>query len=94
MENTQNYKLIDGTFEPLEALRALSGVMNSKINYHNLESFSNHIRFDTEISVSKKRTDELKSSLKDMKEVIEYAEKNNLKLKINSMIQVELIPKN
>ena len=87
----KNIKLIEGTFEPNEALRILTGVINSKISYHNLDSFSNQIRFENAISGSKKRINELEESLDDVKGIIEFALNNDIKLKISSDIKIEFV---
>lgn len=84
-------KLIDGVFEPDEALRVLSGVINSKINYHKLEDFSNHIRFDSAISNSKKRIDELQKVQHELKELMEFAKINDKKIIVKSDILIELL---
>ncbi len=84
-------KLIDGVFEPNEALRVLSGVLNSKINYHKLEDFSNHIRFDGAISNSKKRINELQNSHQELIELMEFAKINNKKIAVKSEIIIELL---
>lgn len=87
----KNIKLIDGTFEPVEAIRVLSGVLNSKINFHKLEDFSNHIRFDGAISNSKKRIDELQKSQQELFILMEYAKNNGKKIYIKSDIRIELL---
>jgi hypothetical protein len=46
MQNKSEHKLIDGIFEPDEAKNMLNSLINNKINFHNLEDFSNSIRFD------------------------------------------------
>ena len=84
-------KLIDGVFEPNEALRVLSGVLNSKINYHKLEDFSNLIRFDGAISNSKKRINELQNSHQELIELMEFAKINNKKIAVKSEIIIELL---
>ena len=91
MKENFNYKLIDGVFSPLEAQKVLMDLINTKINYHGLDSFSNHIRFNTEISSSKYRIEELKKTAESIKELIELAEQNNIQLKVNSMISIEFI---
>ena len=84
-------KLIDGLFEPNEALSVLTGVINSKISYHNLDNFSNQIRFESAVSDSKKRINQLENSLMDIKSIIEFAIINKIKLKISSDIKIEFI---
>ena len=87
----RNLKLIDGTFEPNDALRVLSGVLNSKINFHKLEDFSNHIRFDGAISNSKHRIDELQHTQKELIELMELAKSNGKKISIQSTITIKFI---
>lgn len=89
--NNKKIKLIDGIFEPTEAIKVLSGVINSKINFHKLEDFSNHIRFDGSLSNSKKRIDELNQSLQDFIALIAIAKNKNLKISIKSDIIIELV---
>lgn len=91
MNSKYNYKLLDGVFHPSEAQKILMDLINSKINYHNLDSFSNHIRFNTEISNSKNRIEELKTTSESIKELIELAQKNNTQLKLNSIISIEFV---
>ncbi len=90
MEN-KKIRLIDGVFEPNEALRVLSGVINSKINYHKLEDFSNHIRFDGAILNSKKRIDELQGAQEELLDLIEFAKNNNKKIAVKSEIIIQLL---
>ena len=91
MKANYNYKLIDGVFHPSEAQKILMDLINTKINYHNLDSFSNHIRFNADISSSKNRIEELQKSSESIIELIELAQKNNLQLKLNSEISIEFI---
>lgn len=59
MNNSHEYKLIDGTFSAEEAGKVLTALINYKIDYHSREDFSNHIRFNSNIEHSKKRIVEL-----------------------------------
>jgi hypothetical protein len=52
MENQQIFKLIEG-FYLRRSGNVLTTLINSKIDYHNLEDFSSHIRFNNDISNSK-----------------------------------------
>jgi hypothetical protein len=93
MKENFNYKLIDGVFNPSEAQQIMMDLINTKINYHSLDSFSNHIRFNTEITSSKIRIDELNETAESIKNLIELAEQNNMQLKLNSDISIEFIKK-
>ena len=88
MENTQQLTLIDGTFVPSEARKLLSDLISRKINYHQLEMFSNEERFGKDISNSKKRIEALKNTKEALKGIIEFAIENQYKLKVNSFIDI------
>jgi hypothetical protein len=91
MENSNQFKLIDGIFMPEEAQKIILELINTKINYHKLDDFSNHIRFNNDPAFSKGRVAELMDTSQSVKELIEFAMKNQLQLKINSEITIELV---
>ena len=90
MKSDQEFKLIEGVFQPDEAQKLLMEMINTKINFHNLDAFSNHIRFNTSISNSKARVNELNETAEKLKFLIEYAKENNLELEIKSNISITL----
>ena len=91
MENIQHLTLIDGTFAPTEARKLLSDLISRKINYHQLEMFSNEERFGKDISNSKKRIEALKRTKDELKTIVEYAIKNQYKLQVNSFIDIKFV---
>ncbi|MFV8354629.1 hypothetical protein ACNQGB_00395 [Flavobacterium sp. XS1P32] len=90
MEQDQNFKLIDGIFIAEEAEKVLTTLLNYKIDYHNREDFSNHIRFNQSIENSKKRIQELNSTKDDIKKMIQESKKEGYNLIINSNITIRL----
>lgn len=90
MENNKEYKLIDGIFTSEEAERVLSTLFNYKIDYHNREDFSNHIRFNKDIEHSKKRIKELNETKDAIKELIKLSKLKNTNLTIHSIISIQL----
>ena len=68
MENEREFKLIDGIFSVEEAQNILPALFTYKIDYHNKDDFSNYIRFNKDISHSKKRIQELTEAKKKIKE--------------------------
>lgn len=90
METNKNFKLIDGVFNSKEAKKIIISLINNKINYHNLEDFSNHIRFNNVMSNSQKRISELQSAQKMIEELVDLAEKNQWKLKIESTVEINI----
>ncbi|MFE3868907.1 hypothetical protein ACFX5E_12620 [Flavobacterium sp. LS2P90] len=93
MKKEYQFKLVEGQFAPSEAGKVLFSLINSKINYHNLEIFSNQIRFDEEIPHSKIRIKTLLEASEYIKELIKEASSTDMELKIGSVIQIVLTPK-
>ena len=94
MENNQEFKLIDGTFSIEDADRVLTTLLNYKIDYHNREDFSNHIRFNKDLAHSQLRITELMNSRDKIMEMLEHKDLNSAKLMINSTITVSIEPQN
>lgn len=88
MKSEHDFKLIEGVFQPEEAQKLLMELINTKINFHNLDAFSNHIRFNTSISNSNARVNELNETANELKCVMEYAKVNNLELEVKSNISI------
>jgi hypothetical protein len=93
MEKEYQFKLIEGQFAPSEAGKVLFSLINSKINYHNLEIFSNQIRFDEENPHSKIRIKSLSDAAEYIKELIKEGSLKDMDLKIDGAIQIALTPK-
>ena len=93
MENQLKIKLIEGIFFPKEAGKVLFSLLNSKINYHNLELFSAQERFDGNVEHSKLRIEYLKEMSEELTNFIKEASENHHQLEITGDIQIKLIPK-
>jgi hypothetical protein len=90
MEKEQDFKFIDGVFTFDDADKLLIALLNYKIDYHNREDFSNHIRFNQEMAHSKVRIQELIATKDDIKQVIASAKQNNKRLIINSTLTIRI----
>ena len=86
----EEFKLIDGTFSAEDADKVLTALFNYKIEYHNREDFSNHIRFNQDIEHSKKRIQELIQTRESIQQKIAEAKSNKFNLVINSTITIRL----
>ena len=91
MENKYQYKFIEGDFSTEEAKTVLMTLINNKINFHNLNSFSDYVKHNGNSEKSKKRISELITTREAILKLIEEAEKKELKLSIKSDISIELI---
>lgn len=85
---TKEFKLIDGQFSPDEAKNILMSLFNNKIDYHQLESFSNQIRLGNDISFSQNRINDLSQSVESIKEIVKEATAQGKHLKIDGIIQI------
>ena len=94
MKKEYQFKLVEGQFAPSEAGKVLFSLINNKINYHNLEKFSNQIRFDEESLHSKIRLETLSKASAYIKDLINEASSKNMDLQIEGVIQLVLKPKN
>lgn len=90
MENEYHYKLIEGDFSAEEAKKMLMSLISSKINFHNLNSFSDYVRFNRDPKKLENRIVELTNTREDILKLMEEAEKKGTKLKIKSNISIEL----
>jgi hypothetical protein len=90
MEKIQYFKFIDGVFTFDDADKLLIALLNYKIDYHNREDFSNHIRFNQEMAHSKVRIQELVTTKDEIKQIIASAKEKNKRLIINSTITIRL----
>jgi hypothetical protein len=90
MKNNTEFKLIDGVFSLEDADRVLTTLINYKIDYHNREDFSNHIRFNKDIEHSKKRIQELTETKDQIKSIIKNSKLGDPKFIIKGNITIEL----
>ena len=90
MKNNQKFKLIDGTFSIEDANKVLTTLLNYKIDYHNREDFSNHIRFNKNIEHSKKRIQELTEAKEQIRSLILNSDSEDIKFVIKSNISIEI----
>ncbi|WP_310560465.1 hypothetical protein [Flavobacterium sp.] len=90
-DSVSEFKLVEGEFNATEALNILMSLFNSKIDYHQLDSFSNHIRHGADMSFSKNRIQVLSQSIDSIKEIVKEANSKGKKLKIDGIIQISLV---
>ena len=90
MENSNDYKFINGTFTSEEAEILLNTLLNYKIDYHSKEDFSNHIRFNQNKDHSKLRIQELFATKEEIRQLIASCKLDNRNLIINSTISIRL----
>ncbi|GCC52752.1 hypothetical protein SanaruYs_29900 [Chryseotalea sanaruensis] len=87
-----DFELITGKFSPDDALDILSNLIQKKINYHNLRSFSHSERFGLNDVWSESRIEELRKCLESIQDIIVKAREQGVYLNIKSNISIEVLP--
>lgn len=90
IENPE-FNLIKGTFSPEQAKNILNSLINSKINFHNLEDFSNSIRFSLDDSYSKKRIEELNEMKIIINQLMSNADLKGHKVEMKCQFEIKLV---
>ena len=90
----QTFKLINGTFQPEEARNILFNLVNTKINFHAMESFGISIRSSGDTSFHENRIKELTKVNHDLKVLIDRARQQNMEVVLTGDIKVTLLKKN
>ncbi|BDB52972.1 hypothetical protein [Flavobacterium ammonificans] len=89
MENEFEFELVNGNFNPEEAKTVINSLINSKINFHNLEDFSNSIRFNSDSSHSKIRIEQLNEIKTKINQLLTEANSKNLSVELNCHFEVK-----
>lgn len=93
MEKKLTINLVEGSFLPSEAGKVLFSLINSKINYHNLELFSAQERSDGDLEHSKQRIEYLKNVSDQLSAFLKTATQNQYHFEITGNIQIQMIEK-
>ncbi len=91
MNNTQQFKLIDGTFNAPEAAQILLSLVKSKIDFHNLQKVSNEERFGVDLARSDQRLAELRQLHETLKSICASAGKNGQRVQVDGHIAITLV---
>ncbi|MGL2965831.1 hypothetical protein [Flavobacterium sp. XGLA_31] len=84
----KEFQLIDSTFTPDDANSILVSLIRNKINYHKLDDFSNHIRYDRDRAHSKKRIEALLKTKEELQEFIAAAKQKGVNVIVTSSINI------
>ena len=88
MKTNSEFSLIDGKFTVDQAEQVLIALVNYKIDFHNRQDFSNHIRFNDSLEHSKKRVNQLQETKINMQEFLKSIKLSGTNLVIKSTITV------
>ena len=91
MKQAKTLKLIDGDFTTEEALEVLNNLIKNKIKFHELKIFSHSERYGDDDTYSYQRIKELKASLEELRTYLNIAKENNMKIKINAEVSLNMV---
>ncbi len=86
----KDFLLISSTLPPTEANMMLVHLINSKINYHNLDDFSHFVRKERNIEYSKKRIIELNATKTSLKSFLDKADEKGYNVSVKMTISLEV----
>lgn len=85
----KEFQLIDSTFTPDEANSLLTSLIAHKINFHKIDDFSNHIRYDRDSAHSRKRIEALQKTKEELSEFTKAAKLKGVAVVVTSKVYVE-----
>ena len=91
MEKLHRFKLVDGKFSPADASQVLQTLINSKINFHNMEVFSLKERMTGDPSPHVKRIGQLKEARDYVDSILKFAKEEGKNLKLEGTIKITLL---
>ncbi len=84
------FKLIDSSYTVSEAREILLAILNSKIQFHQLKTFSHDIRFGRPDEHSEKRIKELEETRRAINDLLLEYENTDAKFNVQSMLTLQL----
>lgn len=88
MKQSENLRLIEGTFTYDEANEIIKNIFNAKIQFHELKNFSSKERLGKEDELAKKKINQLKIELEKFKNMLKVKENSLNKVVVSSTINI------
>lgn len=90
MKKQSKLSLVNGNFSTQEALEVLMNLFSSKINFHELKSFSSQERFGYPDAHAEKRIPELQASMKQISAIIRELGDSQQEISIQSEVVITI----
>lgn len=90
MKNNESLTLIEGKFTNEEANEILTNIFTTKIRFHEAKNFSSRVRLGKDDEIAQERIPQLQKELKKLQELLSEAKANNMKIVVNSEINISL----
>ncbi|MFD0796940.1 hypothetical protein ACFQZJ_05680 [Maribacter chungangensis] len=89
----ENITFIEGRFSPAEAADVLLSLLNDKIKFHTVKSLNLREADNDSDNGSAVRITRLRQAKKRVEELVVLAHKKGMELKIDSNIEINLVPR-
>lgn len=90
MEKIQDFKLVDSTYSPQEALTVLGSLIKDKIKFLNQEILSEQVRYGKDTSHMEKRRDVLCGLEKEIIKPLNYVDNDNYEVVIDCQVNLKI----
>lgn len=88
MAEKLEFNLVLGNYTPEEAATVLLSLINSKINYHELDAFRQRERGEGDPKRSERRIAELSESRAHVRSLLERSKKDGLRISVKGVIEI------
>lgn len=88
MAEKLEFNLVLGNYTPEEAATVLLSLINSKINYHELDAFRQRERGEGDPKSSERRIVELTESRSQVRSLLERSKSDGLRISVKGVIEV------
>ena len=89
----EKFKLVEGTFNAKDTEEILLTLIEQKIKFHELKSFSNEVKTGKKHAESLQKVEELNNTRKKIKELVSSDANKSSSFSILSTINIEILPK-
>jgi tyrosyl-tRNA synthetase len=87
----EEFDLVDGEFSANEALEIIDDLYARNINFHEIKSFSQLIRYEAKDEATLARISELKEAKEQARKLLQAAREAGRSLRVSSTISIEII---
>jgi len=88
MSEKLEFNLVLGSYTPEEAATVLLSLINSKINFHELEAFRRRERGEGDPGRSERRISDLTESRREVRHLLERSQAEGLTVSVRGVIEV------
>jgi hypothetical protein len=90
-QKQEDFELVNGEFSASEAIEIIEDLYARNINFHEIKSFSELIRYDVKDEATLARLNALKETREQARKLLQAAREDGRSLRVSSTISIEII---